>query len=131
MRFKIARRMATVAAVAALAAGGLGLGAESASASSNIRIDLNGTHGVGVYSKPDPISLKTDNVSDLFAPAWVASDCFVSGKYIGSGGNVWYHVYQEHYSNGSIGYGYGYVYAPYVDDSNAFRQGLIRCPWKP
>ncbi|MFK8910340.1 hypothetical protein [Streptomyces sp. YS-3] len=129
MRIRLGRRTATATAVAALVAGGLGMASGSASASSNVQVWLNGTHGVGVYSGAASDTPKV--ADDLFAPASVHTDCFVSGQSINNQGNVWYHVYQEHYKNNTTTYQYGYVYAPYVDDSNAFRNGLIRCPWKP
>ncbi|WP_329467298.1 hypothetical protein [Streptomyces sp. NBC_01431] len=128
MRFRLGRRAATAAAVAALTCSGLGIAAGQASAAGNTDISLYGYHGVGVYEDPSA-SFKV-GIPDLTAPAYVSSDCWRPGQYIGNDGDVWYHVYQEHYSNGQVQYNYGYVYAPYVDNSDAFRRGDVpRCPW--
>lgn len=50
MRLELGRRAATVTAVAAPAAGGPGMAAGSASASTGVW--LNTSHGVGVHSRP-------------------------------------------------------------------------------
>ncbi|WP_344441688.1 hypothetical protein [Kitasatospora nipponensis] len=105
------------------------MAAGSASASGNQSIGLSTYHGVGVYSGA---AANTPKVADDFAPygGWVASDCWVPGQYVTSQGDVWYHVYQEHYNGGKITYQYGYVYAPYVDNNQMLYSGqLIRCPW--
>ncbi|MFI5865036.1 hypothetical protein [Streptomyces sp. NPDC051546] len=126
MRIRMGRRAATVVAASALVAGVLGAAAGSASASTNVRVYLDGRHGVGVYSAANSGSMKV--AADLIAPASVVTDCFVSGENINNQGNVWYHVTQELYSSGAASGVPGWVYAPYVDDSIAFRQGRVpRC----
>jgi hypothetical protein len=128
------RRAALAAAATAMAVGALGMATGSASATGsynrdgNYDIPLYGAHGVGVYQGAQSNQPKV--AADLFAPASVSSDCWVSGENINNIGNVWYHVYQEHYSNGSTTYQYGYVYAPFVDNSDTWRYtGLPHCPW--
>ncbi|MGC0420108.1 hypothetical protein [Embleya sp. AB8] len=129
MRIKFGRRVATAAAVAALTASGVGMTAGSASAGTTyVDIYLSTSHGVGVYQTATSASPKV--ASDLIAPAYVSTDCWTRGQDINNQGNVWYHAYQEAYSNGNVQYAYGYVYAPYVDNNSTFHGGYLQeCPW--
>ncbi|MEV8530236.1 hypothetical protein AB0451_40310 [Streptomyces sp. NPDC052000] len=126
MLFKLGRRTAVVAA---LTAGGLAIAVGSASAAVPYTdIHLTAGHNVGVYQGAAPNTPKT--AADVIVPGYVTADCWKRGQDINNGGNVWYHVFQEHYSNGSVQYQYGYVYGAYADNNATFHANtLVECPW--
>ncbi|WP_162889924.1 hypothetical protein [Streptomyces olivoreticuli] len=93
-----------------------------------MNIALTAGHNVGVYQESTSISPKT--ASDVIQPGYVSADCWKRGQDINDLGNVWYHVFQEHYSNGSTQYQYGYVYGGYADNNKTFHDNVIvECPW--
>ncbi|KOU52607.1 hypothetical protein [Streptomyces sp. WM6378] len=126
MWFKLGRRTATVAA---LTAGGLALAVGSASATvPYTNVPLNQGHTVGVYEEPTSASWKT--ADDVTNPGYVTADCWKRGQTINNMGNVWYHVFQEHYTNGTTQLQYGYVYGAYADGIRTFYDGtIVECPW--
>ncbi|MGC0416839.1 hypothetical protein [Embleya sp. AB8] len=128
MRIKFGRRVATVAAVAVLTASGLGMAAGGASAGGAVAgiMDVNiwGTGmGTGVYQAPTTTSPIV--APALFGTDYAVADCWTRGQVVNNQGNVWYHVYQEHYSGNFVLNASGYVYAPYVYNNKTFPNSYL------
>ncbi|WP_121014430.1 hypothetical protein [Streptomyces sp. 3211.6] len=124
MKLALGRRGAMAATVAALTAGALATGITTASATSGWT-RLSTSHGVGVYSYHSGSSSKV--TADLFNGDYVDIVCWKRGDNINNQGNVWYWIDNEWHVNGGYYNQAGWVYAPYVDDSNAWRTGLTEC----
>ncbi|MEU3405132.1 hypothetical protein ABZ766_14500 [Streptomyces sp. NPDC006670] len=122
MKFALGRRGAMAATVAALTAGALATGITTASASSGWT-RASTSHGVGVYSDHKSSSAKV--TSDLAPGDYVDIVCWKRGENINNQGNVWYYVDAEY--RGWYEYTHGWVYAPYLDNSNSWRSGLAEC----
>jgi hypothetical protein len=125
MKFTLGRRGAMAATVAALTVGALATGITTASATSGWT-RLTTSHGAGVYAYHSPTSGKV-TLSDVFNGDYVDVLCWKRGDNIANQGNVWYYIDNEWHSSGWYGNSAGWVYAPYVDDSNAWRTGLAEC----
>ncbi|MFJ4926003.1 hypothetical protein [Streptomyces sp. NPDC088736] len=124
MRGNIRRRGASVAAVAALSAGGLVMAtAASASASSLITVRV----GAAVFNSTD-LASGTVGVPDLWSGDLLLTDCWSTGQDLGRG-NIWYHTIDERYVhlNGLELTVTGWTYAPYVDGSAAANGSIRHC----
>ncbi|MET8626246.1 hypothetical protein ABZW30_21235 [Kitasatospora sp. NPDC004669] len=122
---KIGRRGATAVAVAALAAGGVGLSAGSASADGWYYLSYHASgHGVGVYQQQYSWTPKV--APDVYSYWWSSDDiyieCWTRGEDINNQGNVWYHI------GGTNGSWFdAYVYGAYADGNWYFHNGLRAC----
>ncbi|MFG2961176.1 hypothetical protein ACGF5O_46570 [Streptomyces sp. NPDC048291] len=123
MRGKFRRRGASIAAVAALSAGGLVLAAGSASASSWLTVQT----GAAVF-KSTNLAAGTVGVPDLWGGDLLLTDCWSTGQDLGRG-NIWYHTIDERYNhlNGLELTVTGWTYAPYVDNSAAANGSIPHC----
>ncbi|MET9125954.1 hypothetical protein [Streptomyces sp. NPDC004528] len=124
MRGNIRRRGASVAAVAALGAGGLVMAtAASASASSLITVQV----GAAVFNSTN-LASGTVGVPDLWSGDLLLTDCWTTGQDLGRG-NIWYHTVDERYVhlNGLELTVTGWTYAPYVDGSAAANGSVRHC----
>ncbi|KIF06274.1 hypothetical protein PL81_08425 [Streptomyces sp. RSD-27] len=123
MKLKLKRRGAMAATVTALTVGALAAGGTTASAYSGWAT-LSTSHGVGVYA--DHVSWAPKVTSDLAPGDWIHIVCWKRGENIANQGNVWYYIDNE-WHNGQYLNTAGWVYAPYADNSNAWRSGLAEC----
>ncbi|NEA69033.1 hypothetical protein [Streptomyces sp. SID12488] len=124
MRGKFRRRGASIAAVAALSAGGLILAtAGSASATSLLTVQV----GAAVF-KSTNLASGTVGVPDLWSGDLLLADCWTTGQNLGRG-NIWYHTIDERYNHlGGLELTVtGWTYAPYVDGSAAANGGISHC----
>ncbi|MFJ3899907.1 hypothetical protein [Streptomyces sp. NPDC090083] len=124
MRDKFRRRGASIAAVAALSAGGLVLAAAgSASATSWLTVQT----GAAVF-KSTNLAAGTVGVPDLWGGDTLLTDCWSTGQDLGRG-NIWYHTLDERYNhlNGLELTVTGWTYAPYVDNSAAANGSIPHC----
>ncbi|KAB7840005.1 hypothetical protein [Streptomyces mobaraensis] len=128
-RRHVKRTPATLALVGALFAVGATMAPSASAAVPYTDIHLTAHHNVGVYEEPTSVSWKT--APDVIAPyGYVTADCWKRGQTIDNMGNVWYHVFQEHYTNGSVQNQYGYVYGAYADGNATFHnKTIVECPW--
>ncbi|MFJ6719697.1 MULTISPECIES: hypothetical protein [unclassified Streptomyces] len=124
MKFTLGRRGAMAGAVAALTVGALATGITTASATSGWT-RLSTSHGVGVYGNHTSTAGKV--TSDLFNGDYIDILCWKRGENIANQGNVWYYIDNEWHASGWYGNSAGWVYAPYADDSNAWRTGMNEC----
>ncbi|GAQ59391.1 hypothetical protein [Streptomyces acidiscabies] len=124
MRVKIRRRGASMAAVAALSAGGLVLAtAGSASASSLLTVQV----GAAVFVSTN-LASGTVGVPDLWSGDQLLTNCWSTGQNLGRG-NIWYHTLDERYAHlGGLELTVtGWTYAPYVDNSAAANGSIPHC----
>ncbi|MFE5140603.1 hypothetical protein ACFRDV_23455 [Streptomyces fagopyri] len=124
MRDTFRRAGASMAAVAALSAGGLVLAAAGiASASSLLTVQT----GAAVFKNTN-LAAGTVGVPDLWGGDQLLTDCWSTGQNLGRG-NIWYHTIDERYTHlGGIELTVtGWTYAPYVDNSAAANGSIPHC----
>ncbi|MBP0451536.1 hypothetical protein J5Y04_18585 [Kitasatospora sp. RG8] len=131
---RLGRRGATVAtfaAVAVLAAGGVGLAAGSASADGVYFLhDHPSGHGVGLYNSSWGTTKVTQDLtlqSFSWSGDWISPDCWIRGVDINNQGNVWYRITSASHPNGDPYVGTAFVYGAYADGNWLFHNGLRAC----
>lgn len=121
MKLKLGHRSAMVAAVAAMAVGGVAAMTTSAFASASIILDTS--HGVGLYSGPSSAYGKAG--ADLSPGDGILATCWTTGQDIDNLGDVWYKTSEVLYLGGPWVGLTAYTYAPYVDNNATFHEGVL------